>query len=115
MMSEFPYPYVMFPPGTMIPKDVARSADARRKWQREEAKATCKTCTNKVSQPWFRQCDSCIAQRVTSEDHEAAETILDRVLAGLCQNCGKKEGCTCVYVASTSDNPLRTVIGFQNA
>ena len=46
----------------------------------------------------FLQCDSCIRQNVSIEEHEAAETIMDRVTAGLCQNCGKKEGCTCTYV-----------------
>ena len=58
---------------------------------------TCKTCSNKVSQPWFLQCDSCIAQNVNIEDYEVGEAILDRVLAGLCQNCGKK-GCGCTFI-----------------
>lgn len=75
---------------------------------------TCRTCSNDVSAEWFTQCPDCIAQNVSIEDHEAAEIILDRVLAGTCQNCGKTE-CSCVYVASTPNNPLRTVIGFQNA
>ncbi|MHA2279720.1 MAG: hypothetical protein ACXAC5_02335 [Promethearchaeota archaeon] len=99
----------------MISEDEARAADARRKLKRAEAKklARCKTCPNDVSANWFTQCPDCIAQNITIEDHEAAEITLDRVLAGSCQNCGKTEGCTCVYIAP--DNPLGTVVGFQNA
>ena len=74
----------------------------------------CRTCTNEVTRPYL-QCDTCMGQNISIADHEVAEIILDRVMAGLCQACGKQEGCTCVYVASTPDNPLRTVVGFQNA
>lgn len=34
----------------------------------------------------------------STEDLEAGAKIFDRVMAGLCQNCGKKEGCTCNFV-----------------
>lgn len=84
----------------MITKREAREADARRKLAREDAireSTTCKTCTNRISQPWFTQCEDCISGRITIEEHEAAEAIVARVLAGLCQNCGKKKDCTCVY------------------
>jgi len=46
------------------------------------------------------------------EDLEAAEIIYDRVTAGNCQNCGKNEDCTCVFV--DPNNPGKTVVGFQN-
>lgn len=79
------------------PLDRATQDDADTAMNRPIVK-TCKTCPNKVSQPWLRQCDSCIVQNVSIEDHEAAKTILDRVMAGLCQNCGKKESCTCKFI-----------------
>ena len=47
------------------------------------------------------------------EDLEVAEIIFDRFMAGCCQNCGKKVGCTCSYV--DPKKPLGIVIGFQNA
>ena len=85
----------------MITRSEAREADARRKLARADAvqiSTTCKTCTNKVSQPWFTQCDDCIEQRITIEEYEVAEAIVNRVLAGCCQNCGKKETCTCKFI-----------------
>jgi len=38
------------------------------------------------------------AETASMEDLEAASTMLDRVMAGLCQNCGKKVGCTCNFM-----------------
>lgn len=67
---------------------------------------TCKTCSNEVWRPHFRQCDDCIGQGVNIEDYEAGEAILDRVMAGLCQNCGKKEGCTCPLISSEIDSAI---------
>ncbi len=48
------------------------------------------------------------------EELEVAEILFDRVIAGLCQNCGKKEGCTCTYV-DPKNSPLGIVVGCQNA
>lgn len=38
------------------------------------------------------------ADSASIEELEAAEQTLDRVLVGGCQNCGKKEGCTCKFI-----------------
>lgn len=41
------------------------------------------------------------AETCSMEDLEAGASILDRVMDGTCQNCGMKEGCTCLLLDST--------------
>ena len=58
----------------------------------------CRSCGCEIREGWFL-CYTCTKSGMSIEDIEAGEQILNRVLAGLCQNCGQNAtSCECVYV-----------------
>lgn len=86
---------------------------ANRHDRSRDDECTCGAVRDALIAKAFTPASRADAETCSMEDLEAASTMLDRVMAGLCQSCGKKEGCTCRFV--DPKNPLGIVIGFQNA